>query len=117
MGTGKINNVQIQSTTLNLHKTTGTFFRDSHGNEVDLLIREKGLITPVEIKSSATFSVDFMKGLDRFRTSGAERATAGVVLYNGEQQYSVRGVSVLNPLHVRDIWKTLTGTNTNKIKL
>jgi uncharacterized protein len=88
------------------------FFRDSNGNEVDLLIRENGLLTPVEIKSAATFSVDFIKGLERFGTSGAERATAGVVLYNGEQQYRVRGVSVLNPLHVKDIWKTLTAPRT-----
>lgn len=32
------------------------FFRDFHGNEVDLLIREKGSLTPVEIKSAGTFS-------------------------------------------------------------
>jgi predicted AAA+ superfamily ATPase len=34
------------------------FFRDSHGNEVDLLIREERKLLPVEIKSSATFSPD-----------------------------------------------------------
>lgn len=84
------------------------FFRDSHGNEVDLLIREQGVITPVEIKSAATYSVDFVKGLERFRASGAKRTTAGAVLYNGEQQYRVKGVSAINPLHVKDIWKTLT---------
>jgi len=84
------------------------FFRDSHGNEVDLLIREQGAITPIEIKSAATFSVDFLKGLERFKTSGAERVAAGFALYNGEQQYRVRDVSVLNPLRVNDIWKTLT---------
>jgi len=43
------------------------FFRDSHGNEVDLLIREKGEIFPVEIKSAATFSTSFVKGLEMFR--------------------------------------------------
>lgn len=31
------------------------FFRDSHGNEIDLIIREKGMLSPVEIKSAATF--------------------------------------------------------------
>ena len=85
------------------------FFRDSHGNEVDLLIREKGVLTPVEIKSAATFSTDFVKGLEWFQTLGIKRVTAGAVLHNGEQPFDVRGVRVLNPLHVEDIWETLMG--------
>jgi hypothetical protein len=85
------------------------FFRDSHGNEVDLLIRETGTITPVEIKSAATFSMDFVRGLGRFQTLGIKRVTAGAVLYAGGQQFSVRGVRVLNPLLVEDIWETLVG--------
>lgn len=84
------------------------FFRDSHGNEVDLLIREKGVLTPVEIKSAGTFSVEFIKGLERFQALEIERVTSGVVLYNGEQQFNVRGVRILNPLLLEDIWETLT---------
>ena len=79
----------------------------THGNEVDLLIREKGLLTPVEIKSAGTFSVDFIKGLERFQTLEIKRVTGGVVLYNGEQQFNVRGVRILNPLLLEDIWDTL----------
>ncbi len=84
------------------------FFRDSHGNEVDLLIREKGGLTPVEIKSAATFSRDFVKGLDRFQVLGIKRVAAGAVLYGGEQRFSVRGVPVFNPLLVENIWEELT---------
>lgn len=84
------------------------FFRDSHGNEVDLLIREKGALTPVEIKSAGTFSMAFVKGLERFHALGIARVTAGAVLYNGEQRFNARGVSIFNPLLVEDIWKTLT---------
>ena len=84
------------------------FFRDSRGNEVDLLIREKGMLTPVEIKSAATFSTDFIKGLEWFHALGIKRVTAGAVLYSGEQPFNVRGVRILNPLHVEDIWETLT---------
>lgn len=84
------------------------FFRDSHGNEVDLLIREKGVMTPVEIKSAGTFSVDFVKGVERFRALGITRVSAGVVLYNGEQQFNVRGVRIFNPLLIDNIWETLT---------
>lgn len=84
------------------------FFRDSHGNEVDLLIREKGSLTPVEIKSAGTFSADFVKGLERFQALGIKRVNAGAVLFNGEQRFNVRGVRVFNPLVVEDIWQTLT---------
>jgi len=84
------------------------FFRDSHGNEIDLIIREKGVLTPVEIKSAATFSTDFVKKLEWFQTLGIKRVTSGAVLYNGEQPFNVRGVRVLNPLQVEDVWKTLT---------
>ena len=83
------------------------FFRDSHANEVDLLIREAGRLTPVEIKSARTFAVDFVKGLDRLQDLGIKRVAAGAVLYGGEQRFDVRGVRVLNPLLVEDIWETL----------
>ncbi|GAB4297986.1 MAG: ATP-binding protein [Desulfuromonadia bacterium] len=83
------------------------FFRDSHGNEIDLLIREKGMLTPVEIKSAATFSTDFVKQLEWFQTLGVKRVLPGTVLYNGERPFDVRGVRILNPLHVEDVWETL----------
>ena len=34
------------------------FFRDAHGNEVDLLIRKSGKLLPVEIKSAAIVERD-----------------------------------------------------------
>jgi hypothetical protein len=86
------------------------FFRDSNGNEVDLVIREKGALVPVEIKSAGTFSLDFTRGLERFRALGVKRVAAGAVLYNGEQQLSVQGVRVFNPLRVEDSWETLTSS-------
>ena len=90
------------------------FYRDSHGNEVDLLIREQGRLTPVEIKSGSTFSRDFLKGLDRFPVLGREGILPGAVLYNGEQEFNVRGVRVFNPLHTEDIWDSLTSPSQTK---
>lgn len=84
------------------------FFRDSHGNEVDLLIRESGTLRPIEIKSAGTFSLEFIKGLERFQALGIKRLAAGAVLYNGEQQFNVQGIRIFNPFHVEEIWETLT---------
>jgi uncharacterized protein len=68
----------------------------------------KGALTPVEIKSAGTFSLDFTRGLERFRASAVARVATAAVLYDGEQQVSVQGVRAFNPLRVKHIWETLT---------
>ena len=72
-----------------------------------MLIREKGELTPVGIKSASTFSADFLKGLERFQALEIKRGSAGTVLYNGERGFTVRDIRIFNPLHVEDIWETL----------
>lgn len=75
------------------------FYRDTHGNEVDLLIRQGRQWMPVEIKSASTFSMDFLKGIERFKQAAGEQAVGdGVVLFNGEQSHTVQRVRVVNPL-------------------
>lgn len=86
------------------------FYRDSHGNEVDLLIREKGKLIPVEIKSSATFSKEFLKGIERFRALGVKSTLTGAVLYRSDRQFSVHNVRVFNPLLDEDLWENLTSS-------
>ncbi|MDP2360129.1 MAG: ATP-binding protein [bacterium] len=85
-----------------------SFYRDSHGNEVDLLVREAGRLVPVEIKSSATFSIDFLKGLDHLRATGLEALDQGVVLANCKEDLLVRGMRVMNPWRVDNLWQALT---------
>lgn len=75
-----------------------TFFRDTHGNEVDLLIRRQRTLIPVEIKSSQTFSEKFLKGIRRFRTLSPDCGPEGYVLYNGRETFHIEGVTVQNPL-------------------
>jgi predicted AAA+ superfamily ATPase len=74
------------------------FFRDTHGNEVDLVIRQGNRLVPIEIKSAATFTSDFRKGIERFRDLLPRRATAGYVLYNGAERFTVKETAVMNPI-------------------
>ncbi len=75
------------------------FFRDTHGNEVDLLIRNGSLLVPVEIKSAETFNGSFLDGIERFcNIVGNNNCANGIVIYNGTQQASIRNITVLNPL-------------------
>jgi predicted AAA+ superfamily ATPase len=74
------------------------FHRDTHGNEVDLLLREGNRLIPIEIKSAATFTPDFVKGIERFRSVLGKRSTGGFVLYDGHERFTVKGTKVLNPI-------------------
>lgn len=73
------------------------FYRDTHGNEVDLIIREGRQLVPLEIKSAATFTEDFLRGIEQFRTIMDSRCSPGVVFYNGQQRYQFKGAQVFNP--------------------
>ncbi len=57
------------------------FFRDSNGNEVDLLYRRGLDLLPIEIKSGQTVSKDFFRLIDKFRQS--VEANVGAAVYGG----------------------------------
>jgi uncharacterized protein len=74
------------------------FYRDSHGNEVDLILKKGHMLFPIEIKSSATFNESFLQGIERFKhAAGAGRCQGGAVLYNGDLKTTIRGIQVFNP--------------------
>jgi predicted AAA+ superfamily ATPase len=75
------------------------FYRDTHGNEVDLLISRRRKLIPIEIKSAATFTKSFLQGIDRFRDAvSPERCEDGFVLYNGTEQFQLQSTSIQNIL-------------------
>jgi hypothetical protein len=75
------------------------FYRDSHGNEVDLLISRGRQFAAVEIKSAQTFQPEFISGIEQFRSLLSEDETVqGLLWYDGEQQTEYKGMTVCNPL-------------------
>jgi len=71
------------------------FFRDSNGNEVDLVWREGGALAAAEIKSASTFSMGMLKGLGRFRGL-VPRFAHGSLIYSGEPHGFSDGTRVRN---------------------
>jgi len=59
------------------------FFRDSHGNEVDLIMQKGRQLKPVEIKSSQTWHNSFLKGITFFNKLVGDRGLKGSVIYAG----------------------------------
>lgn len=74
------------------------FYRDTHGNEVDLLIRHQRRLYPVEIKSSETFTMDFLKGIKRFKETVKQDCPASYVLYNGDKSMTIHETAIQNIL-------------------
>lgn len=63
------------------------FWRDSAGQEVDLLAQRDGVFESYEIKSGATFSPDWFKQLTQFEKLNPQ-AVRSTVIYGGEESSS-----------------------------
>jgi predicted AAA+ superfamily ATPase len=74
------------------------FYRDSNGNEVDLLIAHGRSVLPIEIKSASTFTPDFIKGISSLKKALGDRCKDGMVFYNGEKEFSFRDTKITNPI-------------------
>ena len=61
-----------------------TFWRDSTGNEVDLLQYVNGRPYAYEIKSGATFSPDFFKGISKWAKLSGASSDQCFAIYNGD---------------------------------
>ena len=75
------------------------YYRDSNGNEVDLLVKSGSTYDCYEIKSSSTFHPDFMKGLKNFEKAFPDLVRQKSVIYAGENMPTVDGVLIAGYRH------------------
>jgi len=61
------------------------FYRDSNGNEVDLIIQKGSKKIPIEIKSGTSFSSEYLKGI-KYWNSLKNMGDGGFIVYNGESK-------------------------------
>lgn len=71
------------------------FYRDSNGNEVDLVLHRAQEVVPIEIKSAATAGSALMKGLHAFMRTVPD-ASDPVLVYAGEDIRLQEGTRVVN---------------------
>ncbi|MGI9318112.1 MAG: ATP-binding protein [bacterium] len=79
------------------------FYRDSHGNEIDLLYTSGRKLVGIEIKSSATFTRHFKKTLLRF-SEKQQPLESSYVIYNGDERQFSDGVHAINFRNTGDIF-------------
>jgi len=64
-----------------------SFYRDSNGTEVDIILERQRVPMAVEIKASQTFSPDFARNLLRF-TELVPEAQGAQVIYGGDKSFT-----------------------------
>jgi len=71
------------------------FWRDSNGNEVDLIVDTGTGLMPVEIKSGQTVNRDFFTGLEKWMRLGGTLANAPTLIYGGTDSYAHKGINIV----------------------
>lgn len=88
----------------NQGKTGGVFFyRDSNQNEVDILLKQEGEITALEIKSAMTYNSSFEKSLKQIPNWINTPITNRAVIYSGDFENTSSDIKLLNYNHLGDI--------------
>ena len=79
------------------------YFRDYQGHEVDLLIENSLSINLIEIKSTATFQENHLKGLKYFEKIYTGSVTRSLI-FGGEESYKYKDTNVLNWKNISDLF-------------
>ena len=71
------------------------FWRDNHGTEVDLVFEHAGRLQAVEIKSGATFSLDWLHAGERWRKYAGAAAAPPLLVYGGRDSFRLHDTQVM----------------------
>lgn len=72
------------------------FYRDSNQNEVDILLKQEGEITAIEVKSAMTYSSNFEKTLKQIDTWINVPIAHKVVVYTGDFENTAGEIKIIN---------------------
>ena len=79
------------------------FYRDSNQNEVDLLIKQEGELTAIEVKSSMTYSSSFEKTLTQIEGWIKPPISKKAIVYSGDFENSSGDINLINYRHIASI--------------
>jgi len=86
---------ELVKTRFNKGESPGLYFwRDSNGNEIDVIAETGTKLTPIEIKSGQTLNRDFFTGLKRWTTLAGDTAVSPTLIYGGTGKRVHKGVNV-----------------------
>ena len=79
------------------------FYRDSNQNEVDILIKQEGELTAIEVKSSMTYSSSFEKTLTQIEGWIKTPISKKAIVYSGDFENSSGNINLINYRHISSI--------------
>lgn len=76
------------------------FYRDSHQNEVDILLKQEGEITAIEVKASMTYHTSFNRHIARLQEWVNIPVTRKMIVYTGDFENTVGDIQLINYRHL-----------------
>lgn len=76
------------------------FYRDSNQNEVDILLKQEGKITAIEVKASATYHPSFEKHISRLHDWIKTPLSKKVIVYAGDFENTAGDIAIINYRHL-----------------
>ncbi|MBR4758175.1 MAG: DUF4143 domain-containing protein, partial [Bacteroidaceae bacterium] len=77
------------------------FYRDSHQNEVDILLKQGGRITAIEVKASATYHPSFEKHISRLSEWIKTPVAKSLIVYGGDFENTAGTIGIVNYQHLQ----------------
>lgn len=78
------------------------FYRDSNQNEVDILLKEEGAVTAIEVKSSMTYHSSFEKHLTRLPEWITTPVAKRLIVYTGDFENTIGDIKLINYRHIHE---------------
>lgn len=76
------------------------FYRDSNQNEIDILLKQEGEITAIEVKSSMTYHHSFEQHISRLSQWIKTPIAQKMVVYAGEFENTMSDIKLVNYRHL-----------------
>jgi len=70
------------------------FWRDSKGNEVDVIVEQGTDLIPIEVKSGKTIASDALAGLNRWLSLAGDTASGGILIHGGKDAYRRNDITI-----------------------
>ncbi len=79
------------------------FWRDSNGNEVDVIAEKNGKLMPIEIKSGKTLTKESFSSLKKWLSIAKDTGVAPTLLYGGEENYRRQDINIMGWRNIGDV--------------
>lgn len=80
------------------------YYRDSHQNEVDIVVKVRQALIPIEIKSTSTFDIALLKNLKYYKNIVGDRMPMGFLVYAGTQEQQIGDFYLINYKNIHKIY-------------